>query len=93
MDANQTLTHYPNGKRGFRLRDLKDIFLIHAGLKKTDFTGSDWKKTDLSNTSLGKVNFNWAYLEEVSLKGAKMLDSKMHSGYLVHTKYLDFCQI
>ncbi|HIK14706.1 MAG TPA: pentapeptide repeat-containing protein [Leptolyngbyaceae cyanobacterium M33_DOE_097] len=93
MDANEVLRRYSDGKRDFRLQDLKGLSLICVDLNRADFTGADLTGADLSKSDLGNANFNWATLKGANLKGAnlrgaKMPDGRTHNDYLESANYL-----
>jgi len=47
MDANEVLRRYSDGKRDFRLQDLKGLSLICVDLNRADFTGADLKASQI----------------------------------------------
>lgn len=92
MDANEVVKRYADGKRNFRLTDLKGLNLVKANLSSVDFTGANLSGSNLSNSDLSHANLNWAILKGANLsganlKGAKMPDGRMHNDYLESANY------
>lgn len=87
IDAHELLRRYAEGQRSFRSLDFRGLNLTKADSTGIDFAGAMLNNANLIGTDLINANLNWTMLKGANLSGAylagaKMLDDRMHNGFL-----------